>query len=71
MIKNSTIRIFEKRGHSDHKVHLYTTTSPEGEAFLHILMQKGCEMRLPADDVILALWPCILEHIETVLQNER
>ena len=75
MATKSKMRIYGGRGYSDHATDLYMTVDMEDSAYLHMdyLFQKTRieHIRIPADDVILALWPRILEHIYTVLQNEH
>lgn len=75
MATKSNMRIYGGRGYSDQMVDLYMTVDMEDNAYLHAdsLFQKTRteHIRIPADDVILALWPRILEHIDTVLQNEH
>lgn len=75
MATKSKMRIYGGRGYSDHVADLYMTVDMEDNAYLHAdyLFQKTRteHIRIPADDVILALWPRILEHIDTVPQNEN
>lgn len=69
-MKKSKMRIYKGRGYSDHELYLYMTVDMEDVAKLHIKTPHE-EISLPADDVLVALRPRILDIIETVLQDER
>lgn len=65
----SKMRIYKGNGYSDHTAKLDYMKDFSDNDELYISSVFG-EVRLPADDVILALWPRILEHIEEVLDED-
>lgn len=71
----SKMRIYGGRGYSEHNTDLYMTVDLEDAAYLHMdyLFQKTRieHIRIPADDVIEALWPRIVEYADEVLRNEH
>ena len=71
----SKMRIYGGRGYSDHSVDLFMTVDQEDVAYLHIdyLFQKTWieHIRIPADDVFIALRPRLIDLMETLLQDEH
>lgn len=69
----SKMRIYGGRGYSDHATELRLIVDQDDVAYLRMeyLFQKTRMeyIRIPADDVILALWPRIREHIEKALRK--
>lgn len=65
----SKMRIYKGRGYSDHAVNMYM--EDETEEFASLLIETRHEyIRLPADDVIVALWPRVVGLIEAELEDE-
>lgn len=73
-MERSKMRIYGGRGYSEHNIDLYMTVDLEDVAYLHIdyLFQKTRieHIRIPADDVIVALWPRVVGLIEAELEDE-
>ena len=71
----SKMRIYGGRGYSDHAVDLFMTVDQEDVAYLHIdyLFKKTWieHIRIPADDVLVALRPRLIDLVETLLQDEH
>lgn len=71
----SKMRIYGGRGYSDHAVDLIMTVDQDDVAYLHIdyLFQKTWteHIRIPADDVLVALRPRLIDLMETLLQDEH
>lgn len=69
----SKMRIYGGRGYSDHATELRMVVDQDDVAYLRMeyLFQKTRMeyIRIPADDVIEALWPRIREHIEKALRK--
>ena len=70
----SKMRIYGGRGYSDHATELRLIFDQDDVAYLRMeyLFQKTRMeyIRIPADDVILALWPRILKYIEEALNED-
>ena len=70
----SKMRIYGGRGYSDHTTELRLIVDQDDVAYLRMeyLFQKTRMeyIRIPADDVILALWPRILKYIEEALNED-
>lgn len=70
----SKMRIYGGRGYSDHATELRLIVDQDEVAYLRMeyLFQKTRMeyIRIPADDVILALWPRILKYIEEALNED-
>lgn len=70
----SKMRIYGGRGYSDHATELRLIVDQDDVAYLRMeyLFQKTRMeyIRIPADDVILALWPRILKYIEEALNED-
>ncbi len=70
----SKMRIYGGRGYSDHATELRLIVDQDEVAYLRMeyLFQKTRMeyIRIPADDVILALWPRILKYIEKALNED-
>lgn len=64
----SKMRIYKGRGYSDHAVDLYMTIDMEDVSALWIKTPHE-DIRLPADDVILTLYPRILECADEALDE--
>lgn len=73
MVK-SKMRIYGGREYSDHATELRMVVDQDDVAYLRMeyLFQKTRMeyIRIPADDVILALWPRILKYIEEALNED-
>lgn len=66
----SKMRIYKGRGYSDHEVDLFMSIDEEDVAHLHIVTpHEG--IRLQADDVLVALWPRLIDLMEMLLQDEH
>lgn len=70
----SKMRIYGGRGYSDHATELRLIFDQDDVAYLRMeyLFQKTRMeyIRIPADDVIAALWPRILKYIEEALNED-
>ena len=70
----SKMRIYGGRGYSDHATELRLIVDQDDVAYLRMeyLFQKTRMeyIRIPADDVILALWPRVVRLIEAELEDE-
>ena len=70
----SKMRIYGGRGYSDHATELRLIFDQDDVAYLRMeyLFQKTRMeyISIPADDVIAALWPRILKHIEEALNED-
>ena len=70
----SKMRIYGGRGYSDHATELRLIVDQDDVAYLRMeyLFQKTRMeyISIPADDVIVALWPRILKYIEEALNED-
>ena len=66
----SKMRIYGGNRYSDNEADLYMSIDQNDVAYLHIdyLFKKTWieHIRIPADDVIQAIWPRILEYIDDI-----
>lgn len=65
----SKMRIYKDNDYSDQTIYMDLTFGLDDTAGLWIDTPNE-NIRLEADDIIVALWPRIVEHIETELEDE-